>query len=588
MSIDSVSQSGPAAESTFKAGRAVIAARSHAVSTGHYLATQAAFQILENGGNAVDAGIAACLVLGVVHSDQVNIAGVSPMMIWMADREELMTIDGVGHWPAAANCEYFIREFGGAIPEGLLRTVIPAAPAACLTALSDYGTMSFCDVSSFAIRFARDGFVMYPFLAEQLAMVADKIRRWDSNSAIYLPGGKSPNVGDLFIQSDLGASLQYIADEERAAISRGDDRQQGLRAARDAFYRGDIMRSIVNFHRENGGLMTEGDFANYEVKKEPALCTKMGDMDVYSCGFWCQGPTLLQAINITNGIDLARMGHNTTEYIHHVAESIKLALADREEYYGDPDFIKIPSDMLLSQAYADERRSLIDSNRAWPGLPPAGGEGAPRQSIPAAPHELEQTGPFDTSYVGVVDRDGNAISICPSDVCSDTIVIPGTGLAPSSRGSQSRAIAGHPASVAPGKRPRLTPNPAMVVTPGKIVMPIGSPGGDSQIQAVLQVLLNMQIFAMDPQSAIEAPRFITNSQPDSFAPHVAFPRRICIEGRIPPATLQGLSEIGHEVVVWPDRLWRAGGVCLVRSDLESGTLEAGADPRRAAAYAQGW
>ncbi|WP_454725302.1 MULTISPECIES: gamma-glutamyltransferase family protein [Cupriavidus] len=585
MSVDSVSQSGTSVESAYKAGRAVIAARRHCVSTGHYLATQAAFQILEAGGNAIDAGVAAGLVLGVVHSDQVNFAGVAPMIIHLAARREVITIDGLGVWPAAASLAHFVEDCGGAIPEGLLRTVVPAAPASFIKALGEFGTLSFGEVAAFALRFAREGFVMYPFMHEQLEMVRPKLERWPSNREIYLPGGKVPAVGELFIQSDLAGSIQYLVDEERAARSRGGDRLAGLRAARDAFYKGDIARKITDYHAANGGWLTPADMASFEVRLEKPVVTRYQDMEIYACGFWCQGPTLGQALNLVKGIDLKRMGHNSPGYVHHVAEALKLTFADREAFYGDPRFNAVPAEWLLSEAYAESRRKLIRADQAWPGLPPSG-RNDPAQPVRsgAAP----QDGPFDTSCVTVVDRAGNAICIAPSDVCSDTPVIPGTGLAPSSRGSQSWATAGHAACVAPGKRPRLTPSPALVMQPGKLIMPIGSPGGDSQTQANIQVLLNMTVFGMDPQTAIEAPRFITYSHPDSFAPHNAFPGRLCLEGRFAPDTASALSDLGHEVVMWPDRLWRAGGVCTVRFDVERGIYEAGADPRRAASSALGW
>ena len=256
-------------ESAFKAKRAVIAARTHAISTGHYLATQAGFQILEAGGNAIDAGVAAGLALGVVHSDQVNIAGVAPIMIYLAEHGEVITIDGVGHWPAAVTCEMFEAGNNGQIPEDLRRTVIPAAPAAFMEALSRFGTMSFGEVAQFAVRFARDGFVMYPFMSEQIALSAEKIARWPVNAEIYLPGGAPPRVGDLFVQSDLARSLQFMIDQETAALGKGDDRTGGLQAARDAFYRGDLMRTIVDYHKANGGFLTEQDMAAYQVKLAP-------------------------------------------------------------------------------------------------------------------------------------------------------------------------------------------------------------------------------------------------------------------------------------------------------------------------------
>lgn len=588
MSVDSVGSLGVAG-SGFTAHRPVIAGTRHVVSAGHYLAAEAGFQVLESGGNAVDAGVAAGLVLGVVHSDQVNIAGVAPMMIWMAEREELVCIDGLGRWPAAASAELFQRDHDGIIPLGLLRTVVPAAPDAWITALERYGTMGFGELASFAIRFASQGFVMYPFLHEQLKLVEERNRRWPSNRAVFLPNDRTPAVGEVFIQSDLGRTLQYMADQE-AAAARAGGRAAGLKAARDAFYRGDIMRRITRFHAENGGLLTEADMTGYSVRIEPPRTTSYEGIDVHSCDFWCQGPALLQALNLLRGTDLAAMGHNAAAYIHHVAEALKLTFADREAYYGDPDFVAVPAEVLLSEAYAAQRRMLIRPDIAWPDLPPPGDILAWRQGIPAPnPNPPEaRVPPLDTSYVCVIDARGNAISATPSDVSSDTIIIPGTGLAPSSRGSQSRTDPRHPAAVGPGRRPRLTPNPAMAIKPGQFVMPIGSPGGDSQVQAMLQVFLNIVAFGMNPQEAIEAPRFMTYSHPDSFAPHASYPGRLCLEGRIPRETGDRLAALGHGVQWWPDWLWRAGGVCTIQSDIPNGILRAGADPRRAAAYAVGW
>jgi gamma-glutamyltranspeptidase / glutathione hydrolase len=570
------------------AGRAVVAGTRHVVSAGHYLAAEAGFQVLEAGGNAVDAAVAAALVLGVVCSDQVGVAGVAPMIVWMAERGELVAIDGLGHWPAAASCDLFQREHGGAIPLGLLRTVVPAAPDAFVTALARYGTMSFGEVAAAAIRFARDGFVMYPFLSSQLGLHEARTRTVPSNAEIFMPGGRTPRPGELFVQADLGASLQYMADQEAAAGAHG--REAGLRAARDAFYRGDLMRAIVRFHAENGGLLTEADMAGFSVRIEPTVSTTFAGLEVHSCGFWCQGPALLQALNIVEGLDLAGLGHNSVGYIHRVAEALKLAFADREAYYGDPLHVDVPADALLSKAYAAERRAQIRADAAWPGLPAPGCiPGRPAEAGRAVEASDGPLGPSrDTSYACVLDRWGNAVSITPSDPSTDTVIVPGTGLAPSSRGSQSRADPRHPASVAPGKRPRLTPNPALAIARGRRVIPFGSPGGDSQVQGMLQVLLNMTVFGMDPQSAIEAPRFITYSHPDSFAPNVAHPGRLCLEGRFPRETGDALAGLGHAVQWWPDYLWRAGGVCLIDANSATGIFGAGADPRRAAAYAVGW
>ncbi len=223
---------------------------------------------------------------------------------------------------------------------------------------------------------------------------------------------------------------------------------------------------------------------------------------------------------------------------------------------------------------------MIRADAAFPELPPAGKPGL--RLPPAARASRCRTDRSTRPMPARSIAGANAISVTPSDPSTDTVIIPGTGLAPSSRGSQSWADPAHPSCVAPGKRPRLTPNPAMLMQRGRGVMPFGTPGGDSQVQAMLQVLLNLTVFGMDPQTAIEQPRFITYSQPDSFAPHPSFPGRLCLEGRIPPRRERRWPALGHQVMTWPDWLWRAGGVCLVRSDQQRGVLEAGADPRRAA------
>jgi len=586
MPADSLSGSGRAAQSPFVAHRPVIAGTRHVAASGHYLAAHAAFQILEAGGNAIDAGVAAGLAMGVVQSDQVSIAGVAPMMIYLAKEQKLITIDGLGGWPASASCEFFAREYGGVVPEGVLRTVVPAAPGAWIKALQDHGTMTFGEVASAAIRFARDGFVMYPFLAFWIRQAEEKYRRWSSSADIYLPQGRVPAVGDLFVQSDLGKTLQYMADQEAA---RGGSREEGLEAARDAFYQGDIARAIVAYHKENGGLLTAADLAGYRPRTEPPLSARVGDMDVYSCGFWCQGPALLQALNILKEVPLKDMGHNSVPYIHHVAEALKLTFSDRERYYGDPEFIRVPGEHLLSDAYGAYRRGMIEPRKAWPGLPPAGEIPGYLRGAPLPPGSIgTPPPPMDTSYVCVVDSQGNAFSATPSDPSCDTPVIPGTGLCASSRGSQSRGIASHPSSIVPGKRPRLTPNPAMAIKKGKFIMPFGTPGGDAQVQSMVQVLLNIHVFGMDVQSAIEAPRFITYSHPDSFAPHGHYPARLCLEGRIADESGRKLGAMGHDIDWWPDWMWKAGGVCAILSDVEAGVNHAGADPRRAAAYAVGW
>jgi gamma-glutamyltranspeptidase/glutathione hydrolase len=467
----------------------------------------------------------------------------------------------------------------------VLRTVVPAAPDAWIAVLKRYGTMSFRDVARRAIQLAADGFPMYPLMAESLASQTDKYRQWPSNAAIYLPKGRPPKVGEIFVQTDLGRTLQHLVDEEEGAQARG--REAGLEAARDAFYRGDVAAAIVRFQRESGGLLTAQDLAEFRSSFERPVVRRYYGLDVFTCGPWCQGPVLLQMLSLLEPIDLAGMRHNTPCYLHTVLEAMKLAFADRDRYYGDPRFVDVPLDRLLAADYAATRRRLIDPDRACPQMPQAGEFGS--VGAPPAPAVTAGTaGARDTSYVCVVDSSGNVFSATPSDDSSDTPVTPGTGLCVSSRGSQSWGIRGHPSAVAPGKRPRLTPNPAIVVDPARQrFIPLGSPGGDVQAQAMLQALLNMRVFGMSPQEAVEAPRAVTYSFPESFEPHAYRPGLVTLEGRISGATGDVLSALGHRVEWWPDLEQQAGSVCLIDADRRSRLLAGAADPRRAA-YALGW
>jgi gamma-glutamyltranspeptidase/glutathione hydrolase len=301
-----------------------------------------------------------------------------------------------------------------------------------------------------------------------------------------------------------------MADQEKA--TRG-GRTDGIDAARDAFYCGDIAAAMAAYHRDNGGLMTMEDLAGYRSEIEPAVSTRFADLDVFGCAPWCQGPMLLQALNILDGMELRGLGHNSAAYVHVVAEAIKLAAADREAFYGDPRFVDVPLARLLSRGYAAERRGPIDCRKASAALPPSGG----------APLDIANTD-LDTSYVCVVDRFGNAFSATPSDGLTASPVIPGVGFVASPRGSQSWTDPRHPLCIMPGKRPRLTPNPAIVVRSDQFVMPFGTPGQDTQTQVMLQVLLNFVVFDMDLQAAAEAPRFASLSFPSSASPHQYVPR----------------------------------------------------------------
>ncbi len=548
----------------------------HAVSAGHYLAAAAGFSILEAGGNAVDAGCAAGMALGVLQPDLVNFAGVAPIMIRMADGT-LETIAGLGHWPRSLPPDLFMREHGGKIPPGILRTVIPAAPDAWITALERHGTMSFGEVAASAIRFAAEGFSVYPLLATSIeAHVAD-YQRWPQNEAVFLRGGKAPAVGALFQQTDLAKSIQFMADEERATAGRG--RAAGLAAARDAFYRGDIAQQIVAFHQAEGGYLTRADLAEFRSRLEPAVTRPWRGHEVAVCGPWCQGPALLEALLLVDELGIDGLAHNSPEYLHVITQALNYALADREHFFGDPRFIDVPIDWLLDKQTIARRAAGISRDRAVGEMPPPL-DGAP-VSLTASRADLPKV-EADTSYACVVDRWGNAFSATPSDGMSGTPIVPGLGFAPSSRGSQSRPDPRHPSGVAPGKRPRLTPNPAMVLTKDGGVMPFGTPGGDVQTQAMLQVLLNTLHFGMELQPAIEAPRIASYSFPSSFAPFDYFPGRVAVESRISPETRDALAARGHQVKEWPEWTWLAGSVEVIKSDPATGLIAAGADPRRPA------
>jgi len=568
-----------------------IAANRYLISSGHYLAARAGFEILEAGGNAVDAGVASNLVLGVVQSDQVNIAGVAPMMIYLADRQETLTIAGLGYWPKAADIDHFISDHNGEVPIGLLRTVVPAAPDAHIAALERFGTKSFSEVAQAAIRCARDGFPMHGLMSDYITTYEERYRLWPQTEAIYLPENRPPRPGECFVQTDLASSLQYMADEERAA---GGGRDAGLRAARAAFYQGDIAQAILKYHKDNGGWLTAADLDDFRSPVVPAVSRTYsgfgGQLEVSTCDAWCQGPALLEMLGLLEGFELRGLGHNSAQYLHVMAECIKLAFADRERYFGDPAHVDVPLAKLLSPAYLQERRALVDRTKASPGLPPPGEVGSGSSGVAAGVEANPRAAvaiPGDTSYTCVVDADGNVFSSNPSDVTWESPIIPGTGLCPSARGGQSWAVRGHASSVAPGKRPRLTPNPVMFRRNGGPPMPIGTPGGDVQPQAVLQVLMNLHCFGMNAQEAIDQPRIVTHSQPDSFSPHTAYPGRVNIESTAGAQTAQALQALGHEVEVLDGPDYRTAGVCLIDRDDETGALWGGADRRRPA-QALGW
>ena len=568
--------------------------RGHLISTDHYLATMAGLRILEQGGNAADAGVAAGLCLNVVVPESANFGGVAPIMFGPGNGEPVETISGLGRWPKAASIGHFMENHDGDMPEGLPRTVTPAAPDAWLSALARWGTMTFEEVAQPALELARDGRPVDERFHK--ALQSPSIRTYATTASTFLPAGEPLPVGRLFAQPDLANTFQRMIDAER---NQAGDRKQGIRAARDLVYKGDIAREIAEFHKRQGSLLTYEDLADFTVLVEAPETLRYRDLEVNSCGPWCQGPSLLMALNVLEGLDLRAMGHNSGDYLHVLLETLKLVFADRDAYFGDPGFVHVPMQGLLHAEYANARRQRIDPHQATPSMPLSGDpwpfepdrHGTPDRAVQAATGNsgTDQKLPWesDTTYLCVVDGQGNAFSATPSDGIGEAAVVPGLGFPISHRGTQSWLDPNHASALMPGKRPRLTPNPALARRHGRPYMPFGCPGGDAQVQGMLQVFLNVVEFGMDPQSAIEAPRVITHSFPNSFWPHIMLDGVVTVETRIADEARATLQDRGH--VLEEDGEW-SGSVsrmCAITVDSESGILTGGADPRTTA-YAAGW
>ena len=564
--------------------RPPVIAKAHATSTGHCLASAAAYRILEQGGNATDAGVAAGIALNVLLPDMTSFGGVAPIMIYTASEDSVSSISGLGRWPKAASREHFIENHDRGIPIGVERVVVPAAAGAWLSALAAHGTMTFEQVVTPALELARDGFAMHFTGEKSFAELGERLEMWPSTAEIFAPGGRHLRFGDLVVQPALARTFERMVEAERAAAGRG--RPGAIAAARERFYTGDIGREIADFVQGSGGFLSIEDMADFEDRNEPCVSGSFEDYEVFACGPWCQGPTLIEALNIVGDDDLSGLGHNSTNYIHLLSEALNMAFSDRDAFIGDPDFVDVPITGLTSASFAAKRRDAIDTARACGRMPAAGdpwsheGRSAPADYAYRLPAPVEGVIEPDTSYVCVVDRWGNAFSATPSDGVGGAPVIPSLGLAPSSRGTQSWLDERHPSSLEPWKRPRLTPNPAMAFKGGKLFMPFGTPGGDAQPQTMLQLFLNVAVFGMNAQEAVEAPRFQSTNFPNSFWPHVYEPGALKLEGSIGGEVGAALERRGHAIGWLEQYSAGTGAGCMITVDHEQGTLTAGADFRR--------
>ncbi len=563
------------------------------VSSGHYLSTLAGVQLLQQGGNAIDAGVAAAVAGCVVQSEMVSFGGMASIQVYRADLDQSFTIAGVGHWPALASLEYFRDQCDGHVPKDVRNGVVPGAPDAYLTALERFGTWSFGSVSQRAVELAVDGFPMYPFRHDRERDYASMIERFPRTREVIWPDGRQVGVGEIMRQTDLGKTLQTLAAAERTVTGAASgQRASGLQAAREAFYQGEIADRIDRFYQEEGGFLRKSDLRDYRVAVDPPVVGTWRGYEIRSCPFWSKGPMLIQVLNMLEEDDLAALGHNSPAYVHLVTEALKLAFADRHAYYGDPLLVDVPADGLLSKAYAKARRGLIDPVRAWPEMPPAGDPwsgAATRQPAAVLSGSIGagRSSEIDTSHLSVMDRWGNVFSATFSDSFIYGPLTPGTGLTVSTRGVQSWVDPSHPNRVRPGQRMVVTGSPTMAFKDGKPILALGSPGTDVQIQATTQVLLNILAFGMEAQEAIEAPRFATYSHPESFEPHTYQPGVLRVEARVPSETMAQLEAWGHTVHPWLAWQWQAGGVGAVTKSSETGVMGGGAETRRES-YALGW
>jgi gamma-glutamyltranspeptidase/glutathione hydrolase len=551
------------------------------VAAGRTFSADAGARILTTGGNAIDAGVATIFAAAVVEISHFGLGGEVPIIIYSAKDNRVIVINGQGPAPRAASPAMFAGEkvIPGNGPNG---ATIPAVVDAAALALEKYGTRSLAEVLAPAIELA-DGFPMYTFLEHYLASERKGSEPYEWSMKTYYPDGKVTQAGQVFRQPNLAATLRALASAEAAAKANGATREQAIQAGRDAFYKGSLAQRITAAVRAAGGVMTDDDLASYRGKiEEPATASYRG-YTVCKAGFWNQGPVLLQTLRILEGFDLAKMGIGSADAVHTIVESIKLAYADRDQYYADPDFAKVPGAALLSADYAAMRRKLIDPRRASmeqrPGDPERGT--AILSSVPAQLTGEPEHETGDTTSLQVVDKDGNLFSATPSSgwLLGGAFVAGDTGVPMSNRMQAFRLEPSSPNVLAGGKRPRTTLTPTVVLKDGKPFLAIGTPGGDSQDQQILQVLLNVIDFGLDVQAAIEAPRVNSLHPQSSFDDHRAQPGVLEVESTLAPAVIDELRARGHILRMRP-AYGISTGVVAAGIDPATGRLRGGADPRR--------
>ncbi|MFP5379359.1 MAG: gamma-glutamyltransferase family protein [Vicinamibacteria bacterium] len=554
-------------------------------------AVAAGLQMVERGGNAVDAGVASVFAAAVVEISHFGFGGEAPTMIYDPKTKRVVVINGQGPAPRAATPALFAAK-GKVDGNGPLAATVPAVVDAMALALEHFGTMRLAEVMAPAIALA-DGFPMYAFLRDFLVRERAASEQWDWTARTYYPGGRIPDVGEVFRQPNLAATMRAIVAAEGAAIAAGRGRAEAIRAGRDAFYKGDIARRMAEATQAAGGVLSVEDLAAFEGRLEEPATTSFHGYDVYKAGAWNQGPVLLQTLNLLEGFDLRAMGHNSADYIHTVHEAIKLAYADRNAYYGDPDFAAVPLTGLLSKAYAAERRALIGPRASLehrvgdpyphdPLTPPA------RRYVPAAQGVASGQEPGDTTGVSVVDASGMLFSSTPSSgwLLGGAFIAGDTGVPMSNRMQVFDLDPLSPNALVGGKRPRTTLTPTIVLEDGVPLLSINTPGGDSQDQQILNVLLNVMVFDLPLQVAVERARVNSLHPFSSFDDHRSEPGVLEVEDRVPVEVRDALAARGHVLrVLGPYGM--STGITAVGVSPGTGTLRGAADPRRER-YVMGW
>jgi gamma-glutamyltranspeptidase/glutathione hydrolase len=593
------------------------------VASTHWLASATGMGVLERGGNAFDAAAAAAFVLQVVEPHLNGPAGEVPILLWDTRRGAVEVICGQGVSPAGATIAHFKSLGLDLIPgTGLLAPCVPGAFDAWMRLLLEHGTMTLAEILAPALGYASRGYPLVPRISAAIATVRHLFEtEWPSSAALYLPGGNVPKPGRLFRNPTLAATYQRLLGEAEAA---GADRDEQIAAARRVWSSGFVAEAVDRFcrthevmdssGRRHRGILTGDDMARWQATVDTPLTYDYHGYAMCKCGPWTQGPVLLQQLALLDGIDLGAMDPTGPDFVHTVVESAKLAFADREAWYGDPDFVDVPMADLLSRDYAGQRRALIGKRASLelrPGMPggrqpklyqgPAGSGAAPGTGEPtvaqagtgeptAGELKIDARGMTvgDTCHIDVIDRWGNMVSATPSGGwLHSSPAIPELGFALGTRAQMFWLEEGLPLSLAPGRRPRSSLSPSFALRAGEPYMPFGTPGGDQQDQWSLLLFLHHIHHGMNLQEAIDCPAFHTEHMPSSFWPRAAKPGLVALEGRFPTTTVEALRKRGHQVQVGED--WSEGrlSACAAEQTPEGIVLKAGANPRGMQGYAVG-